>query len=62
MTATFDSASEFVCPADDCDFTVRSDDVDDVVEQAREHADRGHGERLERKTVLWQMRAGRPEP
>lgn len=55
MTQMLEERS-FACPDDDCTFTVRSDDVDEVVRQAMDHTERDHGERLQRRTVIWKMR------
>lgn len=55
---SMDSPTTFACPDDDCTYTVASDDVDEIVDLAQDHASTGHGEQLERRTVLWQMRTG----
>lgn len=59
MAATVDTERRFTCPADGCRFSVVSDDIDEVVVLAKDHALDDHGEHLQRKTVLWQMRMGR---
>ena len=56
MSTTVANERTFACPDDRCTYSVRSDDIDEVVEQARRHAVRGHGERLDRRTVIWQIR------
>ena len=56
MSTTVEHERTFACPADDCTYSVRSGDIDELVDQALRHADRGHGERLDRRTVIWQIR------
>ncbi|MFC7044216.1 DUF1059 domain-containing protein [Halobacteriaceae archaeon GCM10025711] len=45
-------AKEFTCTADGCNFSVRANEEDEVVEHVQEHAQKQHGMDLARQDIV----------